>query len=97
MTAVEIWGVPAAVLATLGIISILVRAAMWGRRQTIESAAHRARMEASMQWVEAQMRPNAGKSLVDQVAQLRRDVSMLLAHDDERDTAGKRYGGDSGD
>ena len=43
------------------------------------------RIETGMDWVEQQMKPNGGGSLVDK-------VNMLLEHDAERDTAGRRYG-----
>jgi hypothetical protein len=48
------------------------------------------RIEHGMTWVEAQMKPNGGGSLVDK-------VNMLLEHDAERDTAGHRYGPESPD
>lgn len=43
------------------------------------------RVETAISWVEAQMKPNGGGSLVDK-------VNLLLKHDAERDTEGKRYG-----
>ena len=46
------------------------------------------RMETGMTWVEAQMRPNGGGSLVDK-------VNMLLEHDRDRDVPGARYGNDN--
>lgn len=52
------------------------------------------RTETAVTWVEAQMRNNGGSSLVDKVDDLIKNVSMLLDHDAERDTAGKRYGPD---
>lgn len=43
------------------------------------------RTETAVSWVEEQMKPNGGSSLVDK-------VNMLLAHDAERDVVGRRYG-----
>jgi hypothetical protein len=43
------------------------------------------RIETTTSWVESQMKPNGGGSLVDK-------VNLLLKHDAERDKEGKRYG-----
>lgn len=48
------------------------------------------RIEVGIGWVETQMKPNGGGSLVDK-------VNMLLEHDAERDMAGRRYGPKSPD
>ena len=57
------------------------------------------RVEKSVAWTEEQMKPNGGSTLRDkvdhaagEVESLRKSVAMLLAHDAERDVAGKRYG-----
>jgi hypothetical protein len=43
------------------------------------------RIEHAVMWVDEQMRPNGGSTLVDK-------VNMLLEHDATRDREGKRYG-----
>jgi hypothetical protein len=43
------------------------------------------RIEHAVMWVDEQMRPNGGSTLVDK-------VNMLLEHDASRDVEGKRYG-----
>jgi hypothetical protein len=43
------------------------------------------RIEHAVMWVDEQMRPNGGSTLVDK-------VNMLLEHDATRDIEGKRYG-----
>lgn len=50
------------------------------------------RIEAATVWTETQMKPNGGSTLVDKVDKLQKQVTLLLKHDAERDTAGKRYG-----
>lgn len=52
------------------------------------------RTETAVTWVEQQMRNNGGSSLVDKVDELVQNVTMLLDHDAERDTYGRRYGPD---
>lgn len=49
------------------------------------------KIEVSTAWTEQQMRENSGSSLVDKVDLLRKQVSLLLKHDAERDRAGMRY------
>lgn len=75
--------IAAAVVTALGIIwrKVVVPVRGWFR----QFKAWMDRVETSMTWVEAQMKPNGGGSLVDK-------VNMLLEHDAERDTAGHRYG-----
>jgi hypothetical protein len=48
------------------------------------------RVETAVTWVDQQMRPNGGSTLVDK-------VDRLLKHDAERDTEGKRYGSSAGE
>jgi hypothetical protein len=48
------------------------------------------RVETAVTWVDQQMRPNGGTTLVDK-------VDRLLKHDAERDTEGKRYGSSAGE
>lgn len=57
------------------------------------------RTGTQLEWVDKQMRPNDGGSLVDKVNAtiekvdaLTADVQLLLCHDAERDQAGRRYG-----
>ena len=58
-----------------------------------------ARIETAVTWVDHQMKPNNGSSLVDKVnrtvdkvCELSTNVALLLDHDAERDTTGRRYG-----
>jgi hypothetical protein len=69
------------------------------------------RIETAVELVEHQMKPNSGKTLFDRakataevvekltvsVDQLQANVTMLLEHDAERDTTGRRYGPTKGD
>ncbi len=75
--------ISAAVVTGLGIIwrKVVMPVRGWFR----QFKAWMDRVETSMTWVEQQMKPNGGGSLVDK-------VNMLLQHDAERDTAGRRYG-----
>lgn len=75
--------IAAAVVTAIGIIwrKVVVPVRGWFRQ--FKAWMHR--IEGGMEWVEAQMKPNGGSSLVDK-------VNMLLEHDAERDTAGHRYG-----
>ena len=57
------------------------------------------RIETTIAWVDKQMKPNNGSSLVDKVnrtadkvCELSDNVALLLDHDAERDTTGRRYG-----
>jgi hypothetical protein len=50
------------------------------------------RLEDSVTYVRKEMEFNGGSSARDAIARLEDSVAMLLAHDAERDQAGKRYG-----
>lgn len=66
------------------------------------------RIEESVGLVEAQMKPNSGKTLMDKVAaasverdqiarditEIKQQVAVLIKHDLERDQPGRRYGGE---
>lgn len=97
MNALAAWEIPAITAAALAAIGIIVRATQRVVFAIRDFYAWMARMETSTQWVESQMRPNGGSTLVDHVTQLRVDVEMLLRHDAERDTKGLRYGPDTND
>ena len=75
--------VAAAVLTALGIIWRKVVVPV--RTFAHDVRSFHTRMTTSIEWVEAQMKPNGGTSLVDK-------VNMLLQHDAARDTLGRRYG-----
>lgn len=72
-----------AVIAALGVIwrKAVVPVVRWFR----QFKAWMDRTETALTWVELQMKPNGGSSLVDK-------VNLLLRHDAERDTEGHRYG-----
>lgn len=108
MSALSIHDVPngvivaGAVVAALGVIwrkvVVPVRAFVRGFKAWMD------RIETAVNWVDAQMKTNGGSTLVDKVnttaeivEQLDKNVSMLLTHDAERDTEGKRYGTNEGD
>lgn len=89
--------VAGAVLAALAVIwsKAVVPVRDWVRR----FKAWMDRIEVGIGWVDTQMRPNGGSSLVDKVnatvvavEELNTSVAMLLRHDAERDTPGHRYG-----
>ena len=75
--------VTAAVIVALGVVwqKVVVPVRDWVRK----FKAWMDRTETALTWVEAQMKPNGGSSLVDK-------VNLLLAHDAERDTPNRRYG-----
>lgn len=78
--------ITAAVVTALGIIWRKVLMPVRGWFHSFK--AWMERIETGMTWVEAQMKPNGGGSLVDK-------VNMLLDHDAERDVSGRRYGPDT--
>lgn len=89
--------ITAAVVAALGVIWRKVVAPV--REWMHQFKAWMTRTETALTWVEAQMKPNGGSSLVDKVNntvekvdELTTNVALLLEHDAERDTAGRRYG-----
>lgn len=75
--------VTATVIAALGVIwrKMVIPLRDWVR----QFKAWMARMETALTWVDIQMKPNGGSTLVDK-------VNLLLEHDAERDTSGHRYG-----
>jgi hypothetical protein len=75
--------ITAALVAALGVLwrKVVVPVRGWFR----SFKAWMDRTETALTWVESQMKPNGGSTLVDK-------VNMLLEHDAERDTAGRRYG-----
>ena len=75
-----------AVVAALAVIYRKVVAPVRGWFHSVQ--AWMARIETSVSWVETQMKPNGGGSLVDK-------VQLLLEHDRLRDVPGARYGTDT--
>ena len=89
--------ISAAVIAALGVIWRKVVAPVRGWFRSFK--AWQARIETAVTWVDHQMKPNNGSSLVDKVnktvdkvCELSANVALLLDHDAERDKTGRRYG-----
>lgn len=89
--------ISAAVIAALGVIWRKVVVPVRGWFRSFREWMHR--IETAVTWVDHQMKPNGGSSLVDKVNntvekvdELTTNVALLLEHDAERDTAGRRYG-----
>ena len=89
--------VAGAVVAAVGVIwrKVVVPVRDWLRA----FKAWMARIDTATTWVDHQMKPNNGSSLVDKVdrtvdrvEKLTANVALLLDHDAERDTTGRRYG-----
>jgi hypothetical protein len=72
-----------AALTALGIIHRKVVKPLVGFARRFK--AWMERIEHAVTWVDQQMRPTGGTTLVDK-------VNMLLEHDASRDIEGKRYG-----
>jgi hypothetical protein len=75
--------VAAAVATALGVLWARVLRPVRDWFRSFKAWMHR--IEVSVTWVEEQMLPNGGTTLVDK-------VNLLLKHDSERDTPGRRYG-----
>jgi hypothetical protein len=101
VTLAQVWDATVIAFA-VGVAGTLLVLARWGARQIGQGVAQEiARTESIRQAIAAELdsRPLTNgwgartlAELKDEVSQLRSEVNVLLAHDEERDTHGKRYG-----